>query len=97
MNAPNSQLQKKYKHAKDFGVEGNYNPANAEKFGQAIKDHVNAPGTTPLQGTYRGQPVIHYVDPKTGLNVITKPNGELISGWKLRPEQLENVLTHGGL
>ncbi len=47
--------------------------------------------------TYRRQPVAHHVDPSTGVNVITMPDGTLISGWKLNPAQLQNLLTHGNL
>jgi|GEM_PF-5808475 len=45
----------------------------------------------------RGNPVIHYLNPKTGLNVISSPSGEFISGWKLNPTQIKNVREHGGL
>ncbi|MBN1569212.1 MAG: hypothetical protein JXA73_15285 [Acidobacteria bacterium] len=58
---------------------------------------VNSPSTMKIVGTYRGKPVIHYVDPETGLNVITDPAGKYISGWKLNAEQLKNVLTRGSL
>ncbi len=91
------QLQAKFKHAGDFGVVGNYSKANAGKFSSAINQHINSAGVQTIQGTYRGQSVIHYVNPNTGLNVISSPSGQLISGWKLNPAQLQNVLKHGGL
>lgn len=34
----------KYKHAQDFGVDGNYNPQNVERFKHALKDFVDQPG-----------------------------------------------------
>jgi len=50
-------LQKKFKHASEFGVSGNYSPVNAAKFQQAIKKHVADSTTKVIRGTYRGQPV----------------------------------------
>lgn len=91
------QLQKKFRHAADFGVTGNYNKANAAEYSAALNQHVNSPTVTRISGTYRGDPVTHYLDPTTGLNVIVDPDGVFVSGWKLGPEQLQNVLSHGGL
>jgi hypothetical protein len=91
------QLQAKFKHASDFGVSGNYNKANAGKFSSAINQHINSTGVQTINGTYRGQPVIHYLNPNTGLNVISSPTGQFISGWKLNSTQLQNVLQHGDL
>ena len=91
------QLQAKFKHAADFGVNGNYSKPNAGEFNSAINQHINSPGIRTISGTYRGQSVIHYVNPNTGLNVISSPSGQFISGWKLNPAQLQNVLQHGGL
>jgi len=50
-----------------------------------------------MQGTYRGEPVTHCVDPHTGLNVIRDALGNFLSGGKLSPKQLEHVLTSGNL
>jgi RHS repeat-associated protein len=91
------QLQAKFNHAGDFGVVGNYSKANAGKFSSAINQHINSAGVQTINGTYRGQSVIHYLNPNTGLNVISSPSGQFISGWKLNPAQLQNVLKHGGL
>jgi hypothetical protein len=93
----NKQLQKKFKHAGDFGIKGNYNKANAQAFETALRNQINSPATQVIRGTYRGKNVIHYVDLKTGLNVITDRAGNFISGWKLNPAQLNNVLTRGSL
>jgi Colicin D len=91
------QLQTKFKHAGDFGVLGNYSKANAGKFSSAINQHISSAGIQTINGTYRGQPVIHYLNPNSGLNVISSPTGQFISGWKLNPEQLQNVIKRGGL
>ncbi|WP_352618777.1 colicin D domain-containing protein [Mesorhizobium sp. M0323] len=58
---------------------------------------IAAPGTRAIQGSYQGQSVTHFVDPQTGLNVIRDSSGNLLSGWKLSPKQLEYVLTTGKL
>jgi hypothetical protein len=89
-------LQKKFKHASDFGVGGNYSPANASKFGQAIEKHVADSTTQVMRGTYRGEPVTHYFNPQTGLNVIKNPAGEFVSGWKLTPAQMKYMPKLGG-
>lgn len=97
LNATTKQLQAKFKHAADFGVTGNWNKAAAGRFNSAINQHINSAGVQTINGTYRGQAVIHYVNPNTGLNVISSPSGQFISSWKLNPAQLQNVLKHGGL
>ena len=97
LNITTKQLQTKFKHAANFGVTGNWNKATASKFNSAINQHINSPGIKIINGTYRGQPAVHYLNPTTGLNVISRPNGQFWSGWKLSPEQLQNVLKHGDL
>lgn len=91
------QLQSKFKHAADFGIQGNYNAANGTAFRSAINQHINSPGVQVMQGTYRGNPVTHYVNPQTGLNAMSNSAGEFLSGWKLSPQQLQHVLTSGKL
>jgi len=91
------QLQAKFKHAADFGVAENYSKANAAEFSRAIHQHINSPGVRVIEGTYHKQAVTHYLDPSTGLNVMADPAGNFISGWRLGPAQLQNLLTHGGL
>jgi len=94
------QLQKKYlKHSADFGVTGNYNKARGEAFRKAIEAHVGKSTTTPIAGLYkRGNiEVVHYLDLKTGINVMKDLQGNFISGWKLSPAQLKNVLEKGTL
>jgi len=91
------QLQSKFKHASDFGVNGNFNKSNAINFNSKINQHINSPGVQAIQGTYRGQQVIHFVNPSTGLNIISTPTGQFISGWQLNQSQLWNVLNRGSL
>ena len=97
LNRTTKQLQKKFKHAKQFGVKGNYSKANAAKFSEAIHKHINNPAVKAIKGAYHKKSVTHYLDPKSGLNIIVDSAGNFISGWKLSPAQLLNVLKHGGL
>lgn len=96
-NIDSKKLQKKYKHADDFGVSGPYNKQNAEAFRDAIQNHVNDPNVTKISGTYRGDPVTHYYNPSNGLNVIVDSNDNFVSGWKLSPAQQTHVTTSGNL
>ena len=98
MNIAPRQLQAKYKHARDFGISGPYGPATVQAFAAAIRAHVAAPTTPVIAGTFRGTiPVIFYVDPATGLTVMTTPTGDFISGWKLSSQQLQHILSSGRL
>lgn len=93
------KLQAKFKHAGDFGVVGNYNKANAAKFSSALNQHINAPGTQIIQGAYRNanNPVTFYLNPNTGLNVVATRSGQFITGSKLSPAQVNDILTKGFL
>jgi len=97
LNISDKQLQKKFKHAEDFGVKGAYNKTNAGKFKDAVNAHVNSDKTSVINGTYRGNPATFYLDKSTGLNVIKDSSGSFVSGWKLGSGQLKNVLTKGAL
>ena len=89
------QLQHAFKHAKDFGIAGNPSNKTIGEFSTAIQNHIAAPGTQVIQGTYRGHTVTHFLDPITGLNVIQDSSGNFLSGWKLSLKQLEYVTTTG--
>lgn len=92
------QLQRKFKHAADFGVIGNPSNKTLKQFAEVINEHVKSPGTRVIKGTYRGnQNVIHYIDAESGLNVIKSSEGKFISGWKLSVDQLRNLLERGNV
>lgn len=91
MKASEKQLRKKFKHAADFGVTGNQSRAKFQDFNLAIQKHINKKGIKKVKGSYRGDNVVFYTDPKSGLTVIEK-NGEFLSGWKLSNQQLQHVL-----
>lgn len=91
------QLQRKFKHATDFGVAGSYSQEQSNRFAQALRAHVENQATLVIQGTYRGEQVTHFVNPQTGLNVIRAADNAFVSGWRLTPAQLSNVLAHRSL
>ena len=91
------QLQRKFKHAGDFGVMGKHSRQQATMFERAIRAHVEDETTRMIPGTYRGEPVTHFVNPQTGVNVIRDVQNAFVSGWCLTPAQLVHVLTRGSL
>jgi hypothetical protein len=97
VNFDPAQVQSKFKHAADFGVLGNNNAVNRAAFQEALEEHIADPASQLIQGTYRGMPVTHIVNPSTGLNVIIDSSGNFVSGWKLNPTQLQNVINRGSL
>lgn len=97
MEITQSQLQHAFKHAKDFGIVGNWNKANGAAFRRSIQSHIDDSATEIIQGTYRGNPVHHFYNPKTNLNVIRDENMNFLSGWKLSAQQQRYVTTTGNL
>jgi hypothetical protein len=91
------QLQKKYKHAKAFGITANYNPDNLNLFEQKLTAHVINPNVQRIEGTLRGVQVIHYVDLETNLIVVTTRDGKFVSAWELSITQIQHVLDTGDL
>lgn len=92
---PRGQVQSKYKHASDFGLPSSWNSTNGARFEEVLRAHVVSPGTLRIVGTYRGQPVVHYLNADTGLNVMTSRQGDLISAWRTNAEQLRNIWQRG--
>ena len=91
------QLQKKFKHAQDFGVTGPYNPEGAKAFEGAILAHVQDQTTQLIEGTFRGKSVTHFFNPRSHLNVVRDENGAFETGWRLNTEQEKHVLANGSL
>jgi len=92
-----AQLQHTFRHASDFGVGGAQNKHTLAAFEQALQSHVISPATTEIKGYYRNQAVTHFVNCRTGLNVMLLPGGDYLSGWLLSPMQLHHVLSTGKL
>jgi hypothetical protein len=88
-------------HAEDFGVSGPYNKANGGAFVNAISRFVKSPDTQVLDGTFRGERAIHYVNPDTGLHASFAARGsnvgEYLGGWKSSGDQLRYLLEQGKL
>lgn len=66
-------------------------------FERAMRTHVEDETTLMIPGTYRGEPVTHFVNPQRGLNVMRDAQHAFVSGWRLSPVQLANVLSRGRL
>jgi hypothetical protein len=94
----NRQIQKKYKHATDFGLSGNYNLENAQLFKDKIIEHMKKPSTQIIKGTFKNIEVTHYLDTEIELNVLfNRDNKKFISGWLLKNNQLDNMVNRGSL
>ena len=91
------QLQKKFKHAGDFGVTGTATKANLAAFEAALQKHIASGDTIHIDGAYRRQEAILHVDPGTSLAVITDKVANFVSAWRLSAQQLEYVLREGKL
>lgn len=89
-----SKLQHEFKHASDFGVNGNWNSANGEAFKNALNHHVSTADTI-LQSTYRGSNVIVYINKATGNGAYYDLSGNFIGGWKFSAEQLQFHIKNG--
>lgn|GEM_PF-746195 len=86
-------LQKKYNsHKEDFGMKGNYNKKQKEKFKEKLKSHIKNANEI-IQSKYHGKKVYVYIRGKVG--VLLDTEGNFISGWKLSKEQLNYHRTHG--
>lgn len=98
VNFETRQLQKKFKHAVDFNVPGNSNTEGLKAFEQALKDHIDDPLTQKITGKYRwNQDVYHYYNPETNIDVMTKMDGNFISGWKLSETQMSDLIGDGNV
>lgn len=90
------QLQKKFKHAKRFGVLGDCNSTTLSLFREELIKHMKS--NTACLGHYRGKPVYHYFNPDTKLNVMVDfISDEFISGWRLSGKQIEYMEMNGNI
>lgn len=81
-----TQLQRKFKHAVDFGISGNWNTSNRLLFQNALQRHVNNATSVHRSTLTDGTPVLaHLIG---NLAVFTDVNGRFISGWRLSAAQL---------
>ena len=89
-----SKLQHEYKHASDFGVEGNWNNSKAIEYQKAIQNHING-ATDVYLSSYRGQDVNLFYNSNTGLGAYVDLAGNYVGGWKLSPKQVQYHITNG--
>src|SRR3989344_3002553 len=89
------QLQSKYKHASDFGIEGNYNKENAQRYKHALENFVSSKDTQVIQGTYRGEKGTHFYNEKTGRYIFRDAKGEFRTGFRLGEKQRKSLRTIG--
>lgn len=90
------QLQKKFKHAKFFGVDSPWNKTAAQKYKRAILEFINDEATEIMQALYKKKAATYYINKSTRLFVV-KINEIYRTGWKLTENQLENFLRSGNL
>lgn len=94
------QLDKKFKHADDFGVSTTKkNPETLKQYQSALESHLNDPATY-QHGTYQYVPnsSVHF-NPATNNVVVLTESNEFVTGWKLSPgtPQFENFANNGVL
>jgi hypothetical protein len=94
------QLEKKWKHAVDFGITTTKrNPTTLAEYQAAITGHLDDADTV-VKRTYGwvDNSVTHF-NPKTNLVVVLDDAGNFITGWKLKPgtPQFEKFIKDGFL
>lgn len=94
------QLDKKFKHASDFGVvTTKKNGDTIAEYQAAIKSHLDNK-TTYEHGSYLLVPESKvFFNPQTNNVVVVDKTGNFVSGWKLDPQtkQYENFINNGVL
>lgn len=90
------QLQKKFKHAEIFGIEGNFNKKKLEVFKNEITQHLRDPKTKMIKGIFRNNEVFHHFNSETKINMMFYRNSkEFLSCWKLNEKQIEHITKDG--
>jgi RHS repeat-associated protein len=97
LSTDTAQLEAKFKHAADFGITEPRGVAGFKAFGKAIDTFVSDPATVRVMGTYHGDPAILNYNPSTAQVVVQAPDGSFITGWRMSPAQLWNVIERGSL
>jgi len=83
------------KHGDDFGVGTHWNKRMGRVIKEAVDNHVRT--ALEVTGRYRGVPATHYLNMQSGLNVVVDMKGNFVAGFRLRGQQLQNVLRSGAL
>ncbi len=90
------QLQKKFKHAKRFGINSQWSKNAAKEYQQAILKFVNNKSTEVMRAFYRKKAATIYINKTTRLFVV-KINGMYRTGWRLEEAQMKGFLRSGNL
>ena len=97
VNASFEKLQHIYdKHASDFGLSGPKNREQLAALDQKLKAEVADPTTQHIQGSYRGQQATIHVTQFQNA-IVTDASGNVVAGFKLSAQQLNNVISGGRL
>ena len=91
------QLDRKFKHAIDFGITTTKkNPETLKQFQTALQSHLKDSNTI-QQGVYGANKDIIYFNPKTFRFVAVDKVGNFVTGWKLDPNsnQYINYIKNG--
>lgn len=91
------QIEKKFKHAADFGVSEPRGSDGFRHFTERVREFMADPKTEHISGTYRGDEVLLSVNPDTKLIVVQRPDGKFVSGWEMSEDQMASVLSEGRL
>ncbi|HEX4816260.1 MAG TPA: polymorphic toxin-type HINT domain-containing protein [Nonomuraea sp.] len=89
-----STLSKKYDaHAGDFGISGNRNKKNLDKFVTALRAHMTAPGTKIYRFNYRNQGLaVGFIDSASGKMVMLRTDGSFWTAYKLGSSQFSSIV-----
>ncbi|MDV8023883.1 colicin D domain-containing protein [Rhodococcus sp. IEGM 1330] len=91
------QIEKKFKHAADFGVSEPRGSDGFRHFTERVREFMVDPKTEHISGTYRGDEVLLSVNPDTKLIVVQGPDGRFVTGWEMSEDQMASVLSEGRL
>ena len=97
LNYPPKQLQKKFKHAADFGISGNWNSQAAGTFQDVLQRFAHDPTNVMKSGTYHGEPATLIYNTGSNLCEVLRPDGTFWTAFRLGDEQLKNVIEGGSL
>lgn len=91
------QVEKKFKHAADFGVTGSRGREGFDAFRRALAEFVADPRTIRIWGSYRGERVVLSFNRRSRLVVVQKADGRFVTGWRMTASQLRHVSAKGAL
>jgi Colicin D len=98
MSFTDRQLQHELdRHPLDFGNFGTNSPGSRLDYLSSLVDHIDSPATTRIEGKFRDDAAVHYLDPQTGLNVVTNLYSGFRAEYRLTAAQIKRVVATGEL